>query len=974
MKDSVLVKAVQRWAVRLGCLLILGLAGCPEVLPGDRPGAHESGNGASLESVNLSDPIHPVADTQPIHLRAAQNEWTTFALQVNNVEPRRRLAVRLSNLSSAGGTISLRQFTAYQILAMPVEVNPGYVRHTGLNSANRSIPRALLEAPLENGSIRVTSLRDPTDPTNPSAHPNGATVLLWIDLQVPPYTPAGDYAGSCELTDRAGLVVGASLPLHLTVYDFALPVARHLQMVGQADWDRLAALYPASFGDTITPSLINRGDPRYRQTISTLDQMMSVSEQHRALLALPGLRPTVKWPAGQAPLIDWSEFDSLVGPWMSGELFPDRVPLRYFPLPAAQSLDRYDPRSRADYWAAAASHFQQLGWLDRAPVWLGNQDVSLSSPTRADALCDEAARILGANPQVKVALPLQDEQLARGPQPIGDSTAERIITAGVPLIWAVPNSPASPDLPSRQHWLRTDLPGLVPYAGAGSDERDVRVWAWLAFLRRGDLIVWDHALPTVDSPSDPADPNMLTWFYPGQWFGVPHPVPTIQLAWLRRAQQDYEYLWLAAQHGEVINALQMARLITKPVEIQPGQAADPVYALLTGTTSQQAWDRAQELLAKTILLRKPGHPVNEAEQRALYIETLQWAQPQERPQLLARWAKWTLDAAPAAPQARAAGNWLRLDLSLDIYNASDMTPDKNSLQWDPPSPQSGWQVRPQPVDVLRLQTYHVQPATLSAEFNLDRITPDAGKPVGLRFINGFTKAAYPLSVRLPVAMCERHEGPLAIDGRLNDWSDADALQDGPLVLMMDRPDVQKQELRFVADSSKVYSAYGRENFYVAFSLEGLMPDEHQAHNDVYYQARRAWGEDLCEVLIQPVYRDNFLGPVLHVVCKPNGADWTERKEDTAPPEVQWRPAAGAVVRYATTTTDGRWRGELAIPWKLINAPDKEAPVLLRFNFCQHRRRNCESASWCGPVDFGRDPNMMGVLYLHNADAKESPAR
>ena len=122
----------------------------------------------------------------------------------------------------------------------------------------------------------------------------------------------------------------------------------------------------------------------------------------------------------------------------------------------------------------------------------------------------------------------------------------------------------------------------------------------------------------VDSPNDPADPNTLTWFYPGQWFGVSEPVPTIQLAWLRRAQQDYEYLWLAAQQGEVINALQMARLITKPVEIQPGQAADPVYALLTGTTSQETWDRAQELLAKTILLRKPGQPVDEARQRALH--------------------------------------------------------------------------------------------------------------------------------------------------------------------------------------------------------------------------------------------------------------------------------------------------------------------------------------------------------------------
>lgn len=958
---------MRSWTVALGCLVLVGLTGCPDGPISAGPPTPAAATSA-LDPVDLSNPIRPVISDQPVQLHAAQNEWTTFALQVSNVWPKRPLAIRLSALRSTAGTeIGLDQLSAYQILSMPVEVNPGYVRHTGLNSANRNIPKALVAKPIENGSIQLNSLRDPADPINASAHPNGASVMLWFDLHVPPYAAAGEYSGSCKLVDPAGHMVGEVLPIDLTVYDFALPVARHLQMVGQADWDRLAALYPAEFGDTITPSLINRGDPRYYRTITTLDQMMSLSEERRALLVLPGLHPIVKWPAGSGPQIDWKEFDSLVGPWMNGELFVDRVPLRYWPLPEAPSLGRFDSKSRADYWAAAANHFEQLGWLDRAPVWLGNQNASTSAQTQADALCDEAKRILAGNRQAKVALPLQDEQVAAATQRIAPSDLSRLITAGAPLISSVRASGSNPAAETRDHWMRTDLPGLVPYAGSGSDERDVRVWAWLAFLRHANMIVWDHALPMVDSPNDPADPNTLTWFYPGQWFGVRGPVPTIQLAWLRRAQQDYEYLWLAAQRGEVINALQMARLISKPVEIQPGQTADPVYALLTGTTSQQAWDRAQALLAETILLRKPGQAANEDRQRALYIETLQWAQPQERPQILARSAKWTIDATPHPQPQRIPGNWLRLELSLDIYNASDVTPDKNALQWNAPPPQSGWEVRPQPIDVSRLQTYHVQPASLSANFDLNHISPDATKPLELKFINGFTRATYPLRVRVPVAICERHEGPLSIDGKLDDWSDADALQDGPLVLMMNRPDVQKQELKLVEGSSKIYSSYGRDNFYLAFSLDGLTSNEHEAHNDVYYQARRAWGEDLCEVLIQPVYRDNSLGPVLHVVCKPNGADWTEQKDAAAEFGQGWRAREGAAVRYATTTGDGRWSGELGIPWRLINAPNKDAPVLLRFNFSQHRQRNCESASWCGPVDFGRDQNLMGVLYLHDPD-------
>src|SRR5439155_26917687 len=105
----------------------------------------------------------------------------------------------------------------------------------------------------------------------------------------------------------------------------------------------------------------------------------------------------------------------------------------------------------------------------------------------------------------------------------------------------------------------------------------------------------------------------------------------LQLKWLRRAEQDFEYLWLAKERGEVINALQMARLITKPVEIAAGEMPDPAYSLMSGTTNQEAWAEAQKLLAKSILLRQPGQEVDRNAQQALYIQTLQWAQPQERP-------------------------------------------------------------------------------------------------------------------------------------------------------------------------------------------------------------------------------------------------------------------------------------------------------------------------------------------------------
>ncbi len=74
--------------------------------------------------------------------------------------------------------------------------------------------------------------------------------------------------------------------------------------------------------------------------------------------------------------------------------------------------------------------------------------------------------------------------------------------------------------------------------------------------------------------------------------------------------------------------MQMARLITKPVEIQPGQAPDPTYSLMSGTADPKAWNEAHELLARAILLRQPGKTLDTAAQRDLYIQTLQWARPQ----------------------------------------------------------------------------------------------------------------------------------------------------------------------------------------------------------------------------------------------------------------------------------------------------------------------------------------------------------
>jgi len=237
-----------------------------------------------------------------------------------------------------------------------------------------------------------------------------------------------------------------------------------------------------------------------------------------------------------------------------------------------------------------------------------------------------------------------------------------------------------------------------------------------------------------------------------------------------------------------------------------------------------------------------------------------------------------------------------------------------------------------------------------------------------------------------LAATERMDRRMPFDGKLDDWTELDLIQDGPLVRMMDRPMLQRQSTEPASTNSKIYTGWTGNDFFVGFGVEGVSAangGQSQGKNFVdNYQSGRAWGEDLCEVLVQPVYVNNSVGPLLHVVLKPNGSSWVERKLNPKQHANPWQPFESTGIRYVAAVTpgapvpsggkdqaaaDGKWTGELAIPWKVLNDPNLGMPTLLRFNFSQHRTATGESASWAGPVDFGRDDAFMGCLQVRQPD-------
>ena len=964
----------------LGCLSAVALMGCGPKEGGTKVEANPSGpiNATPVQVIRAVslDANGPILNDASLKIAAARNETASVVLELSHlpkIKGPANLTLKIGALklqSDNKAEIAVSRMKLYQVMSMPVDANrAGYVRHTGLKATSRSMPRALLPVPITGENVNLAALRDPTEPLKPAGRIgiSDEPATLWLDVSIPPTATPGLYATTVEVLHDGQRIDSA--PLTVNVYDFVLPDERHLHMVGRIEWDSLEALYPDLF-ENITPSLMDRKIKKYEPAIKLLDALVSLAQEHRTTVVVPRLQPITKWPANAPPQVFWNEFDSVAGPWLTGESFADKVPLGYWPLPRVDFLDRFPMPLQIAYWAEATGHFFQKGWVDRA--WV---EVEKDTPGRANAgecikLSAQAASIMSAHPRTRVTLPLEDAQLqflnANNPALLNAGTTDRLMAAAPGLLYTpVPPDNIWPQGAARPtHWLRTDLPGLVPYIGAGGDERDVRLWAWLAFYRQAQVIGWDGALPHSKSPTEAADPNELTWFYPGEWFGLAEPVPTIQLKWLRRAQQDYEYLFMARQRGQWSNALVMERLMIKPVQIGLNEEPDPTHGLFSGTTDALAWSMALELLAKNIMLTPPGQQAEPQKEAELNRQMIDWIIPQEKPLLAGRNATWGWAARP--------GNWVDLGLGLDIYNAGGM-PLGGELQWH--AAPRGWEFNPQPVEIdptRAIRTYQVKQFGMKASVDLDRLTAEARKPIQLKFVDAMRKRPVYLTVSAPVAASDKREGRLTIDGNLGDWDDsADAIHLGPLTMMLDRPSVQKQEFAVASTQSAIYSNWSAKQFYVGFKLDGVTASEGRVEkNFVDYQLRRAWGEDLCEILFQPLYIDGP-GPIVHIVCKSKGQIVVSAKASPKNQKLQGNAFKEiGNVRYARTLDAGVWRGELAIPWELINDAQHQGmrPRLMRFNLVQYKAGSGESSSWAGPLDYGRDDAFMGLLYLRDLKA------
>jgi hypothetical protein len=478
-----------------------------------------------------------------LNIYAARNEFESFQVHVQAGSTPISLSVSVTDFVGNGGS----RISANPNIAVFRE---GYITVTtpsDLNGITGQVPDPLI--PVQDAYFH--------QPRNafPVTVPTGQTRSAWVDVYVPSTAEAGYYTASANVMDGANLI--ATVALNLKVWNFTLPSTSTLKTAFAMGYGSLGfAAYPSLDAVGAYPGA--GGNP-----FLGLDLIHAAVAtfflDHRVSLA-PVIDPTI--PAG-----NWSEFDSVYGPLISGT---EPTILPGARLSALQYPNTLRPADTADL-------------LD----WVGHFSWLTAPQQLYGALCDEppsgcswsdlykygtAAHAAAPNFPVlvttSIALATQNNVL----------DAIDILTPVLDYIQPM-NAPSTRSaynawlqLPGKQLWWYQSCdqhetcvngtPGPLTstwpvYTIDASPVRN-RIFQWLAYLYgiQGELYYyvegWGPNPWSVEYSTGGNGDGVL--YYPGTidviGGAVPVPVASMRLKLIRDGMEDFEYLNLLSQAGQ----------------------------------------------------------------------------------------------------------------------------------------------------------------------------------------------------------------------------------------------------------------------------------------------------------------------------------------------------------------------------------------------------------------------------------------
>ncbi len=464
--------------------------------------------------------------TRTISLHSGRNEVVAFQLILSPQKNISHLTVELRELRSASSKITAPHLSLFREWYTPVKSKnrPG---STGTND----YPDALIPF--------VDPYADSTKPVGaPFNLIAGRNQPVWLDIDVEPTVAPGDYQG--PLLVLAGSDTLARLTVKLTVWNFTLPAASHLQA--------FADLYGHRFtkGEEVPWELSE-------QTWRVLRHYEKMAHAHRFVNGHWGLEPHLQFDKnGNLFRADWRAYDAYLGKVIDGSLFEDKTPVAIWEAPIRENwrreLSEIDRNAIRTYCAEIEKHFVEKNWpIQSTFVYVIDEPQAKDFPTIQRYA--EAVRAGSKKLQFMLTYPVTEEL-----KPYVD-------------LWAIfaghyyPPQVQSEQKAGKRAWFYQAY--AEPFAGLEVLDTyglAFRTWPWIAWKYKVDGVFFWASNFWSDAPYQQLDgysgDGQGLLFYPGRklpQIGLPAidgPVSSYRMKLWRRGLQDYEYLWLLAQHGQ----------------------------------------------------------------------------------------------------------------------------------------------------------------------------------------------------------------------------------------------------------------------------------------------------------------------------------------------------------------------------------------------------------------------------------------
>jgi hypothetical protein len=303
---------------------------------------------SEVEKVRPDDPP-PSKSENSVHIFAARNEFEPFQIVLRaERQDVRNVDIAASDLKGPGGAlISKQNITVYFEPFIKVET-PSSVEGNAGEWPDPLIPQV----------DRYYGERRNAFPFNLTA---GRNQPIWCEVYVPPSARSGDYAGQVAVSvdGKAGI----SIPLSLTVWNFALPAT---------------SSFTTSFGLNGV-SAVRQHKGRYtndRDLYALAFVYRKAALWHRLSIHGGSMAPPQLQRRSGRLQVDWTAYDAETAPFLDGSVFSAGDPLAGA---RATSVDLRDAkglandRERTQYYQAFADHFRRKGWFDRLFFYLWDE-------------------------------------------------------------------------------------------------------------------------------------------------------------------------------------------------------------------------------------------------------------------------------------------------------------------------------------------------------------------------------------------------------------------------------------------------------------------------------------------------------------------------------------------------------------------------------------------------------------------------